>query len=234
MPKISSFISPAEIGAQYTVVNSAAYGRHVRAKRGTHTPLVVTDTMKKAGELLRSANQYAKVITDAFKPFCEDIRDGQRWQRLVSIIRKQLQKDDIDLPALFKGFYFHRRRPLHGVLGYHVEVIQPEGAMNSGARESVTVKVSSKNVANPQGYHHPDQYEQIIIAVFLDKDFRATVLSDSKVHPISPDKDNEHVVTFSRPDGASRVIIAMKCNHLYRRKPCPGITNGMSVVKVVA
>lgn len=228
MPKITSFISSAEIGQEYTVVNSGAYGRHVRAKRGTHKPIVVTDAMKKAGALMRSANGHAKVIFDAFKPYCKNIKDGKLWSRLVAAFRKQLQYDDLDLHAVFLRFYFHRRRPLSGVLFHNLEVIQPEGK-----EKSIVVKVSSKSAVKP-GRHDPDHYEQIVIAVFLDADFRATVLSDAKLHPVSRDKRNEHVVTFPYPEGARTAIIALKCNHQYQGKECAGVLCGMSVVKIVS
>ncbi len=228
MPKITSFISSAEIGQQYTVVNSGAYGKHLRAKRGTHKPLVVTDAMKKAGALMRSANGHAKVIFDAFKPYCKNIRDGKLWSRLVAAFRKQLQYDDLDLHAVFLRFYFHRRRPLSGVLFHNLEVTQPEEK-----EESFVVKVNSKSAVKP-GRHKADGYEQIIIVVFLDADFRATVLSDTKVLPIFPDKRSEHVATFTRPAGARTAIIAIKCNHQYQGKECAGVKCGMSVVKIVS
>jgi hypothetical protein len=228
MPKISSFASPEQIGEGYTVVNSSKYGRHVRAKRGTHTPLVVTETMKKAGELVRSANAHAKVINDAFKPFCTDIRDTERWTRLVVLFRKALRKDTVDLDEVFDRFYFHRRRPLSGVLGYTLEVTQTGESSNT-----LVVKVNSSSAAKSTRYK-PDRYEQLIIALFLDADFRATVLTDTKVHRITPDKGNEHIATFPLPAGARNVIIAMKCIHQYQGKPCAGIASGIGVVNVLA
>ncbi len=227
MPKISSIISSSEDGEKRTVVNSRAYGKHVRAKRGTHKPLVVTDAMKKAGELMRSANAHAKVIMDAFKPFCKDLRDGKRWSRLVALFRKQLQEGDIDLQVLVDTFYFHNRRRLNSVLSLNGEEPQTE---ESG--KSVVVKVSSESAVKP-GRHDPDKYKQIIIAVFLDANFRASVLTDTKVMPIAPGKRNEHIATFSRPEGARTLIIAMKCIHLDYEKESAGITPGMSVVSVV-
>lgn len=227
MPKITSFASPEQIGEGYTVVNSPKYGRHVRAKRGTHTPLVVTETMKKAGELVRSANAHAKVINDAFKPFCTDIRDTERWTRLVVLFRKALRKDTFDLSEAFVRFYFHRRRPLGGVLGYTLDVTPP-----GEAGDTLVVKVNSTSRAKSR--HHPDRYELIIIAVFLDADFRATVLTDTKVHPITPDKRNDHSATFPLPAGARHVIIAMKCIHQNQREESAGIASRLGVVKILA
>ncbi len=227
MSKKGSLISSPETGIQYTDVDSKAYGKHTRAKRGTYTPLVVTDTMKKAGELMRSANECAKVIFDALKPFCSDVKDSKMWSRLVAGFRRQLQYDDLDLTAVFESFYFHPRRPLFGVLSHNLEVTQSEGA-----EKSLVLKVNSKSTVKPRR-NHPDRYEQIIIAVFLDANFRATVLSDSKVHPVAPDKHNEHIATFPCPAGAETVIIVMKCTHQFQGRRSPGVASGMSVVKLV-
>ncbi len=228
MPKIDPNIPSEEVDQKYTRVKSKRYGEHYRAKRGTHTPLVVTSTMRNAGEAMRLANVYGKVIFDAFKPFFSDIKDGTRWSRLVALFRSQLQDGDLDLSTLIHGYYFHRRQPLRSVLSPEVDVTQ-----TGETEKSVVIKVNSKS-ANKSRYHIPDQYEQIVIAVFLDADFRATVHSDTKVFPISHNKRNEHIVTFPRPAGARFLVIAIKCNHLANGGKCRGIPSGMSVVSVEA
>jgi len=223
MPKIGTFIH--DDPSKYISVDSRAYGRHLRAKRGTHTPLVVTDAMRKAGELLKSANQYAKVIFDAFRPFCKNIKDGKLWSRLVSLFRKQLGEGAIDLSALHR-LSFRTRRNLASVLAWKMEVTQ-----SGDSEKSLEVKVISKSASKISPLK-TDGYEQIIIAVVLDEEFRATVFSDAKLNPVS-EAFVEHVATFVLHAGANTAIIALKCTHQYRGQECAGIGTGMNVVKIL-
>lgn len=225
MPKIGSIVS-AETPSDYIVVNSSAYGRHLRARRGSRTPLVITEAMKKAGELTRAANQIAKVINDAFKPFCSDIRDGTRWSRLVGLFKSQLHKyGTVYMNTLRDDFYFHRRRPLVRVLSHTLHVSPGDG------NESLILKVSSESLANLRT-HVADRYELIIITVFLDADFHATVATDTSLHDIRPVTLREHTAEFQIPPGARAAIVALKCTHrLVDTVRAPG--TGMSVVEVL-
>jgi hypothetical protein len=151
------------------------------------------------------------------------------WSRLVALFRKQLQNGKVDPNVLLTKFYFHRRRPLGGVLTWNLEVTQTKEADKTVP--FVIVKVNSHSAVKARR-HQPDAYEQSIIAVFLDGDFRATVLSDTKIHGIAPNKQNKHIATFPLPAGTRTIIIAMKCNHQYQGSSCAGVPTGMSVVKV--
>lgn len=209
----------------YIVVNSRAYGKHRRAKRGSHKPLVVTDAMKKAGELTRAANTYAKVINDAFKPFCEDMRDGKRWSRLVALFKTQLhQSGAVQLSGLDKEFYFHRRHSLGTVLKHRVEISEDT------ANRFLIIKVNF--ISSAKLKTDADGVELTLIAIFLDADFHATVATDQSHYKILPATHQEHTASIPVPPGAVKVIVAMKCKHMYRdKKLTPGM--GMGVVNVM-
>jgi hypothetical protein len=67
--------------ADLTFVDSKRYGKHVRTKQGTYTPVTINDTLKESKALLQKCNQQAKVI---FHPLRDEHRDGGLWSRLLS------------------------------------------------------------------------------------------------------------------------------------------------------
>ena len=73
-----------------TVVDSKRYKRHVRARRGTYTPVTLNDKMTQSKERLISCNKPAKLI---FNAICTEHKDGGLWTDLLSIFRKQLKAD---------------------------------------------------------------------------------------------------------------------------------------------
>ncbi|WP_315816517.1 hypothetical protein [Paraflavitalea speifideaquila] len=83
-----------------TVVRSKRYKPHVRARRGTYTPVTLNQQMEQSSAQLLSSNKPAKLIFDAI---CNEHKDGGLWTDLLSLFRKQLKED--------KGF------SLKGLLG---------------------------------------------------------------------------------------------------------------------
>jgi hypothetical protein len=73
-----------------TVVDSATYGTHTRAARGTHTPISINDELVASGERLKACNKPAKLIFDAVR---DEHKDGWLWPDLLSVFRKQLKED---------------------------------------------------------------------------------------------------------------------------------------------
>jgi hypothetical protein len=71
-----------------TYVDSAAYGLHTRAKKGTHTPFVMTEALEKSKNLLQMCNKQAKAIFGALQ---DERRDGTFWSRLVSLFFAELK-----------------------------------------------------------------------------------------------------------------------------------------------
>ena len=90
MAKSHSLLKLQGTYSDITFVRSRAYGDHVRAKRGTYKEAKVNDAFKSESKQLVGANVPAKIFKDAIDPYRTDIAEGQLWQRLVSIFRRQL------------------------------------------------------------------------------------------------------------------------------------------------
>ena len=73
-----------------TVVDSVTYGTHVRAARGTYTPISINDELVQSGERLKVCNKPAKLIFDAIRG---EHKDAWLWPNLLSVFRKQLKED---------------------------------------------------------------------------------------------------------------------------------------------
>ncbi len=69
-----------------TFVDSAAYGHHPRAARGTYTEIVVTDSMQKAMDRMDLCNQQAQPVYAALK---SEYHDGRFWSRLLSLFQQE-------------------------------------------------------------------------------------------------------------------------------------------------
>jgi hypothetical protein len=89
MAKVRSIIKISGTLSDITFVDSKAYGAHARAKRGTYTPISLSEGMLKSAEVQKQVNLMAKVIFDAVNGFVPGFKDGKFWARLLSVFRKQ-------------------------------------------------------------------------------------------------------------------------------------------------
>ena len=89
MAKVRSILKLSGTIGEVTFVDSAAYGPHSRAKRGSITPITLAEGMKISSSNLNEANLRAKIIFDAVNEFAPGFKDGKFWSRLISIFRKQ-------------------------------------------------------------------------------------------------------------------------------------------------
>jgi hypothetical protein len=89
MAKVRSIIKLSGTLSDITFVDSNAYGAHARAKRGTYTPISLSEGMLKSAEVQKQVNLMAKIIFDAVKSFVPGFKDGKFWARLLSVFRKQ-------------------------------------------------------------------------------------------------------------------------------------------------
>jgi hypothetical protein len=98
-----------------THVSSTAYGDHVRAARGTYTPVTLNESFKESGKALQLSNVFAKLIKDALDPYRANFKDGTLWRRLVSHFRQQLKDNNngVDFRSLL-GFQCIRTICLKG------------------------------------------------------------------------------------------------------------------------
>lgn len=71
-----------------TFVNSKRYKPHLRRRKGTVTPFVMTDVLKESKNRLQSCNQQAKLIFHALR---DEHHDGGLWSRLLSLFFAELK-----------------------------------------------------------------------------------------------------------------------------------------------
>lgn len=95
MAKVRSIIKLSGTLSDMTFVDSHAYGAHARAKRGTYTPISLSEGMQKSAEVQKQVNLMAKVIFDAVNGFVPGFKDGKFWSRLLSVLRKQQKEGKI-------------------------------------------------------------------------------------------------------------------------------------------
>ncbi|HEX5169781.1 MAG TPA: hypothetical protein VFW11_11455 [Cyclobacteriaceae bacterium] len=115
MAKVDSIIKFSGTLDKLTFVRSAAYGDHVRRKRGSVKPARVNEAFKRSSDELKMATPYAKLIKDSVNPFLSNCRDWTLWSRLRSFFRKQVRSGSIDYYELV-GFEFHKKHTLDSLL----------------------------------------------------------------------------------------------------------------------
>ena len=71
-----------------TFVKSKAYKPHVRRRKGTVTPVVLTGEMKENVDRLPKCNEQAKVIFHALR---DERHDGALWSRIIQLFFRELK-----------------------------------------------------------------------------------------------------------------------------------------------
>lgn len=133
-----------------TLVDSKRYGRHARAERGTYTPITLNKTFKESKKLLMQCNKQAKIIFSALR---DEHRDGELWNKLISIFFKQDKaglKPDV---AMLAGLECHEKRTLKALVNERYEV----SVDRAGKKMHVTVTLQKRphcdDVKHIEGYH---------------------------------------------------------------------------------
>jgi hypothetical protein len=144
MAKLNSLFRYDGTFGGVTVVRSRACGDHIRKAR---TKFTLSEEMKKSTEKLKLANVYAKAFKDAVDPYRRDFRDGQLWQRLVSLFKTQLSKEGkVDFKIL-DGQELNKIHPLDRIIFTEAKVSQLEGILKVSAT-SVFKQDSTRGRAN--------------------------------------------------------------------------------------
>jgi hypothetical protein len=71
-----------------THVDSQRYGHHVRARKNSKTPFVMTPPLAKSKTQMQLCNQYAKPVYRALRP---EAHDGGLWSRLLKLFFAELE-----------------------------------------------------------------------------------------------------------------------------------------------
>lgn len=142
-----------------TIVRSRRYKPHVRARRGTYTPVSINADLEQSKEQLLSSNKPAKLIFDAVRT---EHKDGGLWTDLLAVFRKQLKEDKgFSLKGLLK-LECSRKYSLDKVLHHQfsVEVATKRKKMQ------VTVQLQQHPEWKKQNFL--DGYQLSITVVFPD------------------------------------------------------------------
>jgi|GEM_PF-446884 len=96
-----------------TFVNSRRYKPHVRARKNSKTPFVMTAALAESKARIQACNQYAKPVFQALRA---EVHDGGLWSRLVSRLFAELKAGrPLGLECL-KGFECNLQHPLSEVI----------------------------------------------------------------------------------------------------------------------
>ncbi|PZR13168.1 MAG: hypothetical protein DI539_19450 [Flavobacterium psychrophilum] len=102
-----------------THVNSRAYGQHVRAERGTYTPISLNATMEACKDMLMDCNGEAKIIFDTLR---DEHRDGTLWSRLLSLFFKRAKEGLKPHVSMLMGLECDAKCKLADLLGTRYSV----------------------------------------------------------------------------------------------------------------
>lgn len=207
------------------VVNSAAYGKHKRSKRGTIKPAVLNDDLKASSEHLTRANVYAKLVKDALDPFRDKFQDGTMWSRLVKLFKKQIRDNGIvDFTALAE-FQCHQKFALTSILNREI----------SAAVENDVLRVEATTHADVKArWEKADRYRQILFVCVYDGKRKVHVESDTVFLPLSKSKTNKQELSFPVPKGSVTAWIGIRCDFWHDGSAAGGNSRkGMEIVTVV-
>jgi len=211
-----------------TYVDSKTWGEHIRAKRGTHTPVEINEAFKKSGSQTPTANHHAKAIRDLFLPYISDFKDGKMWSRLLSFFKKQLSSGETDLTKL-AAFEFHNQHRLYHLVSRDVSVTE------SSQNNALEIMATTKRCLN-QLTEQVDSFQQTLVSTFYTADLQGiTAYADAAIFPFEKDLMHEHRTSFDIPDDAAIAVVALKCDLLEDGQPMKHpSTRGMEIVKVLS
>lgn len=183
-----------------TYVNSATYQPHVRAERGTYTPISLAEGMKKSATDQTQANLMAKIVFDAVNKFAPGFKDGKLWSRLVSIFRFMVKEKKSkgyeilegmeirpDYPMSKQGSFVLKNKQEAIELSYRLKV-------DTGCRLSILRIATDESMLNA----YPDD---VIVMEIGEDEFEG--MAQLYFDPI--------------PEGA-KMLFVMKCEQLIKGK----------------
>ena len=186
MAKLKSIIVLQGTFEGITFVRSAAYGDHVRRKRGTHKEAKLNEAMQASGKRLVTTNTPAQIFQNAIKDYRDGLERGSLWRRLLSMFRRQLKASGtFDFGAL-EPFEIHTKYPLARFPLIHPEVIV------DAQNRMLKVDISYSRHPEFERSSFIDGYQLTAVAVFpnLETESAATVAARSPIiglkDPVAP------------------------------------------------
>ncbi|MEJ1241745.1 hypothetical protein WBG78_26610 [Chryseolinea sp. T2] len=210
------------------VVESATWGRHERAKRGTHKPAPVNQAFNDARARLQLANPFAAVINDAVRPFNRDIKDGTLWSRLTKHFHAFIKEQrPIDFRSVVNEVAIHKEHRLHHTLTFRdVELSKSEeGSHLQMVVQGMTLKFTDaiKTVEAAQA---------TMIGIFIDD---RNEFADTRTQVIKLElTDKEARFALPIPLKTATIILCLKCEAITKGFVSGNLRlKGMDFVKAV-
>jgi hypothetical protein len=226
MAKISSLFGLSGTIGNMTFVDSRAYKKHVRKKKGSHA---INDALRKSCAELSAATPFAKRIKDSVNPYLTDFKDGELWTRLRSFVRTQLRAaGQVDYKQL-EDMQFHKEHSLHSLLRGKIELSA------SSTEEELSVSLPLRS--HPYfPVHYINAYRFTVVVVAISADGTSTQTWDH-VFPVTMLKGKamgEQTLHFPVGKEMKSFIICLKCDGYQDAVIMNNLrTKGMAVLKVV-
>jgi hypothetical protein len=209
-------------------VDSKAYGKHHRNKRGTHKPAGVNDSFKEASKVLLSGSGAAKLIKDALDPFRKNFYDGSLWSRLLSHFYKELEmKQAIDFRSL-EAFGLYKGQTLSNVLGFELKVTTDPD------RSTVKVHLANISIRISREIRGIDAALVTPILVFVDE--CAEWVDPYGEVSVTLDRDDKEIKFEAPvPPNTGTVLVCIKCEGSDGSKVSTNLrAKGMDIVKALS
>jgi hypothetical protein len=210
-----------------THVDSQAYGKHVRADRGTYKEATLNEVLQKNADDMRRVVVVAKLVKDALDPYRENFADGRWWSRLVALFKTHYEKGQPVDFSILEGHELYEEHTLERLMSrVDCEVKAGKG--------SVAITISYPWHPAFRGYRI-GSYLVTLICVFIDgKDL--DVEREVKEFPlIGRDEPLMPLqIQLPVPKKANVMICCVKAEGYYDDgRPSGSLkTKGMKIVKV--
>ena len=209
-----------------TFVNSKRYKPHVRARKNSKTPFVMTAALAESKARLQQCNQYAKPVFQALKA---ELPDGGLWSRLVSKLFAELKAGrPLGLECL-KDLECNLQHPLSEVLpkGYDLSATRSQNQLGIYVQLDKHPKVEDEMPRTG--------YQLRFVGIFPDA-VNGTVKKVEVLGPLTKYKDElvAHDLKMELPgNGAPYILLMGIVPHLQNEGPVKIMSDsGMKVVWV--
>jgi hypothetical protein len=133
-----------------TYVDSIAYGLHTRAKKGTHTPFVMTEALAKSRDLLQICNHQGRAIFGALQ---DERRDGRLWSRLVSLFFAELKAGRTINVQCLRNLECNLTYKLDDIISRDYEIVVKKEKKKLGIHVRLQKHPKAEDKVPREGYH---------------------------------------------------------------------------------
>ncbi|MEX2336627.1 MAG: hypothetical protein WD555_05095 [Fulvivirga sp.] len=185
-------------------VNSRAYGRHFRAKRGTYKPAVLNEALKKNGTFIGVRNKAASQFRKAVQPIAGNLVNGKFWPDLLSCFSSYYKEHDQLSWHALEGFEVNKRYPFDR-FGVRFE----NGWM--GWDDNGKLKIDANKINAPKPHHN--DFESYNLRLYLqtqEAGQEGFTIDQTAIKVTSKGIENHEPLFFSRRQGDLVVLVKLE------------------------